>query len=321
MTNRKNHSERAGRRQFLSQCSAAAASGLLLRDAAALAGSSTDAMPTIALGPHRVTRLIAGANPISGYSYLGPKVDREMKAYFTPRHTLDFLRQCERAGINTHQFSGSSHAIDVYRTLRDQGSRLHLIGLYSKRADVKPVVRSLAPIGLVHHGGVTDKLFRQGRSGEVHDFVKAVHDQGVLAGVSAHNPDCIQRIADEGWDVDFFMTCFHYLTREKTASPPADAGPILEGPDVSYRFYANDRGVMCKVVRQVKQPCLAFKILGAGRRCANQQMVREAFQFALEHIKPTDGVIVGMYPRHFNQVDANSQYTRQLGMPARAPTS
>ena len=48
----------------------------------------------------------------------------------------------------------------------------------------------------------------------MHDYVKAVHDGGVLAGVSAHNPDCIKRVADEGWEVDFFMTCFYFLTRK-----------------------------------------------------------------------------------------------------------
>jgi len=70
---------------------------------------------------------------------------------------------------------------------------------------------------------------------------------------------------------------------------------------------------MTEVIRQVEQPCLAFKILAAGRRCANQQMVREAFQFAFSNIKPTDGVIVGMYPRFFDEVNANSEYTRSLG--------
>jgi hypothetical protein len=317
MANLNSGMERTGRRQFLSRCSATVASGLLLREAAALAGSSTGSMPTMALGPHRVTRLIVGANPITGYSYLGPEVDQEMKAYFTPQRTLDFLRQCEQEGINTHQFSASTKAIDVYRALRDQGSKLQLIGLYSKREDIKPVVQTVAPLGLVHHGGATDRLFREGRSSEVHDFVKAVHDQGVLAGVSAHNPDCIQRVADEGWDVDFFMTCFYYMTRDKKAAAPPNAGPVLEGPDVGYKFYANDPRVMCKVIRQVKQPCLAFKILGAGRRCANQHMVREAFPFAFQQIKATDGVIVGMYPRHFNQVGANTQYARQLALPVR----
>jgi len=70
---------------------------------------------------------------------------------------------------------------------------------------------------------------------------------------------------------------------------------------------------MCEVIRQVKQPCLAFKILGAGRRCASQEMVRAAFEFAYKHIKPTDAVIVGMYPRRFDQVQANAEYARQFG--------
>ncbi len=89
--------------------------------------------------------------------------------------------------------------------------------------------------------------------------------------------------------------------------------PALEGPKVTYTFYRDDPVAMCQVIRQVKQPCLAFKIIGAGRRCASQDMVREAFEFAFKHIKPTDAVIVGMYPRKFDQVRANAAYVRELG--------
>jgi hypothetical protein len=235
-----------------------------------------------------------------------------MKDFFTPQHTVKFLRQCEQEGINTHQFSTATKAMEVYRTLRQQGSKLQLIGLHSKRDDVGQIVQAARPIAMAHHGGVTDRLFREGREAEVHDFVKAVHDQGVLAGVSAHNPECIQRIADAGWEVDFFMTCLYYITRPKNPDAAAESRPALDGPDVGYIFYQDDPRDMCNVIRQVSQPCLAFKILGAGRRCTNQATVRDAFRFALEHIKPSDGVIVGMYTRHFDQVRANAQYTRQL---------
>ena len=170
---------------------------------------------------------------------------------------------------------------------------------------VKATVEATQPIAMVHHGGVTDRLFHDGKSSEVHDYVKAAHDCGVLAGVSAHNPDCIQRIADEGWEVDFFMTCFYFLTRKKL--PPQDT------LQVSYPFFAGDPPAMTEVVRQVKQPCLGFKILAAGRKCASQDTVKEAFRFAFENIKPTDGVIVGMYPRFFDEVRANAQYARQFG--------
>jgi hypothetical protein len=47
--------------------------------------------------------------------------------------------------------------------------------------------------------------------------------------------------------------------------------------------------------------------------CASQDQVKEAFRFAFQHIKPTDGVIVGMYPRFFDEIRANAQYARELG--------
>jgi hypothetical protein len=166
---------------------------------------------------------------------------------------------------------------------------------------------------MVHHGGVTDRYFAEGKFDVVRDYVKAVRDCGVLAGVSAHNPDCIKRVADEGWDVDFFMTCFYFLTRKHGPSKDGgkhDGPPTLE---IAYPFYRDDPDAMTAVIRQVKQPCLAFKILAAGRRCGDQGSVRAAFQYAFSRIKPTDGVIVGMYPRFFDEIRANAGYVREFG--------
>jgi hypothetical protein len=70
---------------------------------------------------------------------------------------------------------------------------------------------------------------------------------------------------------------------------------------------------MTSIIRQVKQPCLAFKILGAGRLCSSQEDVISAFKFAFENIKPTDGIIVGMFPWYFDEVSTNSQYTMDYG--------
>ena len=49
------------------------------------------ALPTITLGKHSITRLVAGWNPIGGYSYLGPHTDRHMKEYYTADQTVTFL--------------------------------------------------------------------------------------------------------------------------------------------------------------------------------------------------------------------------------------
>lgn len=166
------------------------------------------------------------------------------------------------------------------------------------------------PIAMVHHGGDTDRLFAAGNSGIVRDYVKAVKDNGILAGVSAHNPDVIKQISDEGWDVDFFMTCFYFLTSKLTGEDPNSILPVG-----SYSFLRDDPIRMTKVIRQVKQPCLAFKILGAGRLCSSQKSVEAAFKFAFDNIKPTDGVIVGMFPWIFDELGANTKYARDLGIP------
>jgi hypothetical protein len=233
-----------------------------------------------------------------------------MREYFTAEQTVAFLQQCEREGINAHQFSTPDKRSDSLQMARDKGVQMHFICLHAERAKIKADVERTKPIAMVHHGGVTDRLYAEGRFSEVHDFVKAAHDAGVLAGVSAHNPDCIQRVADEGWEVDFFMTCFYFLTRKK---PDTSADPSVATLEVSYTFYKDDPLAMTKVIRQVPQPCLGFKILAAGRRCASQESVRATFQFAFSQIKPSDGVIVGMYPRFFDEVHANAEYTRQFG--------
>ncbi len=295
---------RTGRRQFLARLPAACAAGLAA--AQDRPGPRAELLPAIPLGKHRITRLVVGSNPINGYSYLGHHMDRHMKEYFTVERSVEFLLKCEAEGINAHQFSTSEKTPEIVRRAREAGSAMHFIGLHSGRAGVRDLVAGLQPIAVVHHGGVTDRLFAEGKAGEVHDYVKEVHDRGVLAGVSAHNPDCIRRIADEGWEVDFFMTCFYHITRKGVTPAPA----VL--PVGGYNFCADDPAAMTAVVRQVRQPCLGFKILAAGRKCSSQQSVRAAFKYAFESIKPTDGVIVGMYPRFADEVAADAKYTREF---------
>ncbi len=298
------------RRGFLAQLAGAAALGTL---EANMSAGATDtlpppSLPKIQLGPHCLSRLVAGSNPILGYSYLGPHSDQHMKQYFTPERTVEFLQNCERAGITAHQFADPQRALPYLRPLRERGSNLHFICLHAEREKVREAVELTRPIAMVHHGGVTDRLFAEGKSSQVHDYVKAAHDCGVLAGISAHNPDCIKRVAEEGWEVDFFMTCFYFLTREMFKKEVQ-----VTTLECSYPFYKDDPKAMTQVVRQVKQPCLGFKILGAGRLCSSQQTVRAAFKFAFDNIKPTDGVIVGMFPWCFDEVSANAQCTQDLG--------
>jgi hypothetical protein len=59
-------------------------------------------------------------------------------------------------------------------------------------------------------------------------------------------------------------------------------------------------------VRAVKKPCLVYKVLAAGRHIASKAEIRECIKTALENIKPSDALIVGMYQQFGDQVGENA---------------
>ncbi len=313
LSERPEHSETRGRRTFIKQAGAGAVGlGLFNLGSPEPASpqpvqASQPGLPTIQLGPHRVTRLIAGGNPIGGWSHSTNNLTRHMLDYFTLERTIEFLQKCEKEGINTWQFDHLEKVMSALRTVREQGSKLQFICLHAaKRGPLKTAIAETNPIALVHHGGVTDNLFRAGKAQEVHDFVKQVHDLGVLAGVSSHNPENIRRIFEEGWENDLFMTCFYHVSRTRE-----EQQKLLGKVTVGEPFFETDPIEMTNVVKKVTKPCLGFKILAAGRVCWEQKTVEDAFQFAFKNIKPSDAVIVGMFPRYEDEVKLNAGYARK----------
>jgi hypothetical protein len=275
----------------------------------AAATATQDLLPTVQLGNHRVTRLIAGYNPIGGYSHSSDHLSRYMRDWFTAERTAEFLGQCERAGINTWQYDHTDKTVEAIRLARENGCGVQLVCLHADRPSTPlSEVMKHKPLAIVHHGGVTDGLFRAGKAEQVHDFVKRVHDAGALAGVSAHCPDHIKRIADEGWENDLFMTCFYHVTW-----PREEMQKKLSKVPVGEPYFESDPDEMTAVVRQVKQPCLGFKILAAGRRCGSPAAVEDAFKYAFARLKKSDAVIVGMFPIYSDEVSANAELARKHG--------
>lgn len=320
MASKANDQASPQRREFFRQAAAAAAAMAWTRTACAedkkpepdkKKPPAEAPMPTMALGKHRISRLIAGWNPIGGTSQPTLDMARAMREYFTVENTVDFLRSCEKNGISAWQFEHTQKAVESIQKLREGGSKLKLICLHAERsvdATIKTVVEETAPVAMVHHGNVTDSLFRSDKEGSVRDYLKKVHDAGLLAGVSSHCPDNVKRIADEGWECDFFMCSFYYVTR-----PVEEQQKMLGTVAVGEPFFESDPAEMSKVMRAVKQPCLAYKILAAGRLCSSKHSTEQAFKAAYSSIKPNDGVIVGMFPRYSDQVAEDSSLARKHG--------
>ncbi len=290
------------RRRFL-QSSAAIAAGA--------SAAPAPLLPTIRLGKFQVTRLVLGANPFYGFSHFNRLLDQHMLEWSTPENVLATVRSAEQNGINTWQLSDAKRGLEDVQRYREQGGKIQWILLSSRRMEedlsLIPKIARMGPIGIVHHGGTTDRRWRAGEQAKIKEFLKVVRDSGVLVGLSTHNPLVVEEVESQGWDIDFFMTCVYRITR-----PESEIVNLLGQRPLGEVYLPQDPPRMFRAIRQTSKPCLAFKILAAGRLTDSPRALDQAFQFAFDNIKPTDGVIVGMYPRFSDQVRDNVERVRRI---------
>ena len=296
-----------GRRDFLKMAGAMP----VALAAAQLTGAEPAAelkMPHIAIGKHSFSRMVCGSNCFNAGSHLSVFVNREMKSYYTPEQILKTVHRCEEMGVNTWQ-AGIGN-LELYRRYVDAGGKMQFIAIEPNDAAIIDRLVKGGCIGIAHHGEVTDSLFKRGQIDKVHDFLKRVRDAGILAGVSTHMPAVVDYIESKGWDLDYYMTCVYERHRGE-----ADLEKLLGHVPlpVGEVYLRSDPPRMFKAMQQTKRPCLAFKILAAGRVCDHPGLVERAFRETFAGIKPSDGVIVGIYDRYSDQVAENAAFVRRFG--------
>jgi hypothetical protein len=305
------------RRAFLQQAAGLAAclsaATAPATTAAEPSGKSDPLLPTIKLGKHSVTRLIIGGNPIYGYSHFNQILSRSMTEWHTPERVVALLKRCEQAGVNCWQNSYAERTLQDLDRYRDDGGKMHWLCLGKPDWDEHPDhiddAAKHKPIGIAPHGALAERLHRAKKLDVLTDLLKRIRDQGVLAGLSAHNPALIELAEEKGWEVDYYMCCLYYLTR------PREEFQKLLGTDLPLGeiYLPSDPPRMLKVVKAAKKPCLVYKVLAAGRRIGSKAEVKECFKTALENIKAGDALIVGMYQQFGDQVGENAGVVRELG--------
>ena len=268
-------------------------------------------LPTVKFGKTEITRMIVGSNPFYGYSHFNNNLDQCMREWYTQDRKMEILHACERHGINTWQLHYNDQPMEDFKRYRAEGGKMHLVLLadFALMKDPKllPEVAKLGPLGIGHHGNRTDERFRNGEKDKIKDFLKAVRDTGVMVGLSTHNPAVVDTAEGEGWDVDYYQTCLYRVSRTaEEARAEFGESPLLE------TFMERDPERMMRMIRQTKKPCLAFKVFGAGRTSASPEQVEKSFRVALSGIKPTDAVIVGLFPRFKDEIGENTGMVRRI---------
>lgn len=285
--------------------------GVAQMNPAAVDAPSAPMLPTVKFGKTDITRLIIGSNPLYGYSHFNHVLDQLMREWYTQDRKMELLHNCERHGINSWQTGYLEQVVVDFKRYRGEGGKMHWLLLADspliENLKLLFEIAKLQPLGIAHHGGVTDARFRNGEKDKVRDFLKAVRDTGVMVGLSTHNPAVIDEVESAGWDIDYYQACLYRVTR----MPEEVRAQWGEAP-LGEIYFEKDPERMCKVIRATKKPCLAFKLLAAGRRISSPEQIEHAFRFAFQNIKPTDAVIVGMFPKFKDEVRENTELTRRI---------
>ena len=269
-------------------------------------------LPPVPFGKYKITRLIAGANPIYGYSHFNYVFSAHMGEYHTTERVLSFLRELERAGLNTWQASWSERLETDWLKYKEGGGKLQLLVLsrpaFNEQPEMLKRVIKLKPMGIAQHGGSTNRLWDAGQFDRSLDYLKRIRDTGAMVGLSCHNPLEVEYADEKGWDVDYYMTSLYYMIRPRPEFEKLLGGHVPLGEI----YLPGDPPRMMQTIRKTKKPCLVYKVLAAGRSVDSPKDLKERMAAALDGIKPHDALIIGMYQRFNDQIGQTAQFMREI---------
>jgi hypothetical protein len=239
------------------------------------------ALPEVDFCGLRLSRLLIGANPFGGYSHQTAERDAEMLAYYTPDRIVETLRLAEEEGITGMVANNETpHVLEAVRRYHGEGARLQWLAQLNHRhkPDMQAAIDEALSIGakaVYFHGALIDDAYSEGDEARVREWFSYAKSRGVPAGAAAHDPRAHLWL-NELDIADFHCVCFF------------NCGSLHSGK--GEKFSLRDVFTASEAVRTIRKPCIAYKVLGAGRIDA-----RLGLEYAYESIKPGDVVNLGMF--------------------------
>ena len=260
-------------------------------------------LPTMKIGDLEITKLIVGSNPLTGKSHLDADTSADMREYYTEEQIFETFRRCEEAGINAVQSRGSMPIMGIIDRYHKQGGKLMWIATTGKNMttfdEELDELMKYSPVAVCIHGELADELYLTDNLDKLSGLLDKIRAKGVPCGVCSHFPEVLLYTEENKLKPDFYMLSVYNLMQPDRSHDVNPTGERFEDSDLPKSYDA---------IKKLTAPTIALKIMGAGRRCSSQEQVRDVFVEAFSNIKPTDGVLVGMFDKYIDQPRVNAEH-------------
>lgn len=258
-------------------------------------------LPKGKIGPHEISRLVAGGNLIGGWAHARDLlyVPSLFRAYNTEKKIFETLMLAEKAGINAINIGFPTNEL-MQKYKRMTGSKIKVISQVApdmKENDYFVNINKAIDLGadiIQVQGNWCDWLVRDNKVDVVDKMLEHIRRQGYTAGLASHTVDALIACEEQGIIPDYYMKTMHHDNywsahpRENRVAFEVDGKKSADHD----RFHDNcfclfpDRTT--EFVRRAAVPVMGFKVLAAG---AIQP--EDGFNWAFKN--GADFICVGMF--------------------------
>lgn len=237
-------------------------------------------LPKGKIGNLEISRLFLGGNLIGGWAHARDLiyVSKLVKSYHNDRKIFDTFWLAEQAGINTLLTNPQlCRVINEY--WRKEKGTIQFISDCGWNNPIDGLDISID--GGVHaayiQGGLADEMVPRGEFDQMQQFLDKARQNGLPAGIGAHNLETVQACVERGIKPDFWVKTLHHVNYWSANKINQNDNIWCVNPEETIAF-----------MEKLEEPWIAFKTLAAG---AIHPEV--GFKYAFEN--GADFICVGMY--------------------------
>ena len=230
-----------------------------------------------------VSRVILGGNLIGGWAHARDLiyVSKLVKSYHHKNKIFETFLLAEKCGINTFLTNPVLCGVINEYWKRNIGTIQFISDCGGKNltTGVKTSIDNGASACYIH-GGIADRLVKEGKVEEIGKAVDLIRQNGLPAGIGGHALQTVKACVDAGMKPDFWMKTLHH-TDYWSAIPDKEHDNIwCTNPQETVDYMKN-----------LEQPWIAFKTLAAGS-------IHPDVGFRYAFASGADFICVGMYDFH-----------------------